>query len=133
MTGAVPAAVESADREELGPALSAKLVAAKLGAAVQLLNQCTLQSANRGLGIAMRTAQRLVDDPVDNAECLLVLRRDLHRFGSFWGLIGGAPQDRGAALRRDHGIDGMLEHQDAIGAGYRHGSAGAALADDDGD
>ena len=60
-------------------------------------------------------------------------RGDPHRLGGIGRLVGGAPQDRGAAFGRDHRIDRMLEHQHAIGGGDRDRAARAALADDRGD
>jgi pilus assembly protein Flp/PilA len=51
----------------------------------------------------------------------------LHRLGGVGGLVGGAPQDRGAAFGRDHRIDRMLEHQHPVGGGDRDRAARAAL------
>ena len=81
----------------------------------------------------MRAAQRLGNDPVDDAERLQVPGRDLHRFGRVGRLVGGAPQDRRAAFRRNHRIDRMLEHQHAVGGGDRDRAAGPAFADHGGD
>ena len=47
-----------------------------------------------------------------------------------FGLGGIAPQDRGAAFRRDHGVDRILEHEDAVADGDRQRAAGAAFAGD---
>ena len=44
-----------------------------------------------------------------------------------------APQDRGGGFRRGDRVDGVLEHQHAVGGGDGDGAAGAALADDHGD
>ena len=44
-----------------------------------------------------------------------------------------APQDRRAALGRDHRVDRILEHQDPIGDAECERTARAALADHDGD
>ncbi len=44
-----------------------------------------------------------------------------------------APEDRGAALGRDHRVDRVLLHQHAVGDGDRDRAARAALADHDGD
>ncbi len=40
-------------------------------------------------------------------------------------------KDRGCGLRRGHRVDGMLEHQHAVGGGDGHGAARTALADHD--
>ncbi len=44
-----------------------------------------------------------------------------------------APKNRGASLRRDHGVDGVLLHQDSIGERRRDRASGPTLADDAGD
>ena len=43
------------------------------------------------------------------------------------------PEDRRAALGRDHRVDGVLQHEHAVGDADGERAAGAALADDDGD
>ncbi len=50
-----------------------------------------------------------------------------------WACAGVAPQDRGAAFRRDHRIDRVLQHQHGIAGGERDRAARAAFADDRGD
>src|SRR6516164_8053855 len=64
--------------------------------------------------VAVGAAQRLDHDLVDDAQLQQILRRQLQRLGRVLGHLGAAPQDGRAALRRDHRIDGMLQHQDAI-------------------
>src|SRR5690606_40360398 len=49
------------------------------------------------------------------------------------GLLRGLPQDRRAALRRDHGIDAVLQHHHLVRDTDRERAAGAALADHDAD
>ena len=82
---------------------------------------------------AMCAAQRLLDHHVDQAVAEQVLGGQPQRLGGDRRLVGAAPQDGGTALGRDHRIDRVLEHQDAVGGGQRDGPAGAALADDGGD
>ena len=48
-------------------------------------------------------------------------------------LVGGPPQDRGAALRADDRVDRVLEGDDDVADGDRERPAGAALAGDDRD
>ncbi len=49
-------------------------------------------------------------------------------------LLGGVlPHDGGAAFGRDDGVDGVLEHEDAVGDCERERAAGAAFAGDGGD
>ena len=83
----------------------------------------------------MRAAFGLGDDFIDDAEIAEVLGRDAQRLRGELGLAGIAPQDRGAALRRNHRIDRILEHVHLIAHGDGQRAAGAAFAgdgDDDG-
>src|SRR4029077_2733469 len=73
---------------------------------------------------------RLRHHGVDDAEPHHVVRRDLHVRGGVLGPGGIAPQDRRGAFRRDHAVDGVLQHDHAVGGGNRDGAAGAAFADD---
>ena len=82
---------------------------------------------------AMGAAFRLRHDGVDQLELQQVLGGDLQRRGGLLRLVGAAPQDRGAAFRRDHRIDRMLQHIDAVGGGDGDGAARHAFADDGGD
>ena len=81
----------------------------------------------------MGTAARLGDDAVDDFHAHQILRRQAQRLGGVGGLVGAAPQDRGAALGRDHRIGRVLQHQHGIAGGEGDGAARAALADDGGD
>ena len=80
--------------------------------------------------IAVGAADRLGDDAVDDAERGEVGRGDLHVGGGVLRLGGVAPQDRGRALRRDHAVDRVLQHQHAVGGGDRDRAARAAFAED---
>src|SRR6202040_1617489 len=55
---------------------------------------------------------------------------DLHARRGVLGLGGIAPKNRGGAFGRDHAVDGVLQHDHAIGGGDGDGAAGAAFADD---
>ena len=79
--------------------------------------------------VLVRAAGRLRHDRVDDAEVVAEARRRLERGGGLLALVDVAPQDRGAALGRDHRVDGVLQHQHAIGDADRERAAGAALAD----
>src|SRR5438105_235821 len=83
--------------------------------------------------IGVRAARRLGDDLVDHAEREAVLGGDLERFRCPLALARVLPENRGAALGRDDGIDGVLEHQHAIGEPDRERAARAAFTDDRGD
>jgi hypothetical protein len=77
----------------------------------------------------MGAAHGLGDHLVDDLEPLEVARRHLHRFGGILGVGVVAPQDRGATLRRDHRVDRVLQHVDAVGGGDGQCAARAAFAD----
>ena len=59
-----------------------------------------------------------------------VRRRQLQRLRRFLLARRVLPEDRGAALGRDDGIDRVLEHEDAVADAERERAAGAALAGD---
>jgi hypothetical protein len=117
------------DREIFGAALSSQLLWSKPAAAVEFLDQRTLQRSNRGIRITMGAAERLLDNSVDHSQRLEIGRSDLHRFSGFSRLVRRSPKDRGATLGRDDRIDGVLEHQHAIGSSNRDRTAGTTFAD----
>ena len=78
-------------------------------------------------------AARLRDDALHHAELEQVRGRRLERLGGLRREGRVAPQDRGAALGRDHRVGGVLLHEHPVGDGEGEGSARAALADDGGD
>ena len=80
--------------------------------------------------VALGPAQRLGHDLVDDAQLDQILGGQLERLGGLLGLLAAAPQDRGAALRRDHRIDRVLQHDHLVGGRDRDRAARAALADD---
>src|SRR5437660_461677 len=77
--------------------------------------------------------ERRGDDRVDDAEAQEVGRRDPHRLRRLRRLRGVAPEDRRAPLRRDHRVDRVLEHEDAVAHSDRERAAASPLARDDGD
>ncbi len=81
------------------------------------------------VGIQVGAAQRLRDDLVDDLEPEQVVGRELQRLGGALPLAGVLPQDRGAALGRDHRVDRVLQHEHPVGHAERQRAAGAALAD----
>ena len=70
----------------------------------------------------------LRDHQVDDAERLLLTRREAHRHGRLLGRVRRSPQDAGAALRADHRVDRVLQRQDHVADGDGQRAAGAALA-----
>ena len=81
----------------------------------------------------MRAARRLGYDLVDHAEPEEVLGGDLERFRGALPLARVLPENRGAALGGDDGVDGVLEHQHPIGEADRKRAARATFADNRGD
>ena len=81
----------------------------------------------------MCAADRLRNDSVDDAERFQIFRGDLHVGRGFLGAGRIAPEDGSGAFRRDHRVDGVFEHVDAVAGGDGDCAARAAFADDDGD
>ena len=81
----------------------------------------------------MAAADRFRNDVVDQLEREQVLRGQLERVGGGRGLGGIAPQDGGAAFRRDHRVDRVLQHRHHVAGGERDRAARAALTDHGGD
>ena len=114
---------------ELGAARGAALLD-RLGLdRVECLRDRIAQQARGALVILVRAARGLGHDGVDDAELVAEARRRLERGRRLAALVHVAPEDRRAALRRDHRVDRVLEHQHAIGDADRERAAGAALAD----
>src|SRR5687768_10998043 len=84
---------------------------------LQRLGERLAQRLRRGLRIAVRAAQRLGNDPVDEAEGLQAARRDAERLGGLGRHLGAAPQDGGATLGRNHRVGGVLQHDDEVAHG----------------
>ncbi len=76
---------------------------------------------------------RFRDDLVDDTEPRQIGRGDAHRLGGFGRAPRVFPEDGRAGFRRSHGVDGVLEHQNAIGDADGQRATRSALADDDGD
>ena len=76
----------------------------------------------------MGTAQGLRDDLVHQPLLLELVGGDGHGLGRQLGLVRALPQDGGAALRGDHRIGAVLQHQQPVADADGQGPAGAALA-----
>src|SRR5438876_1851725 len=70
----------------------------------QRLGQGLLEHRHRGGVVAVRTADRLGDDLVDQAERLQALRRDPERLRGFFRVLGRLPHARRPTPRREHPI-----------------------------
>src|SRR5258708_7898011 len=139
--GAIAAATLSGNSLELGflefpithqalEALLDEFLGALVDQTAQGLGQSALEVLRHGGGIAMRAAERLVDDLVDQAEGLQPAGGDAQRLGRLGRLVRALPQDRRAALRRNHRIGRVLQHHHEIADRDRERPARAALADD---
>ncbi len=96
----------------------------------QRFGQRLLERHHHRRGVAVRAARRLVDDLVDQPELLQARRGDAERLGGLGRLLGRLPQDRRAALGRDHRVGRVLEHQRDVADRDRERAARAAFADD---
>ena len=81
---------------------------------------------------ALCAAQRLRDHFLHDAVAVQVLRGQLHHLAGFAAAGGILPQDAGKALRAEHRVDGVFQHQDVVGHAQCQCTAGRPLAGDDG-
>ena len=84
-------------------------------------------------GVVVGAAFGFADDFVDAAQHFDVGGGVAEGGGGLLLLAGVLPHDGGAAFGRDDGVDGVLEHEDAVGDGEGQRAAGAAFAGDGGD
>src|SRR5438067_1810177 len=94
----------------------------------QLRAQHHAQPRGGAVPVAVRAAHRLRHDAVDDAQTQQLGGRGAHGLRRLRRLGGITPEDRRAALGRDHGVDGVLEHQHAVAHADGQGAAAAALA-----
>jgi len=88
----------------------------------------------RGAGmVGLGPADWFGDDVVNAAELLQVLGSDAHGLGGKFSLGSVTPHDGGTAFGRNHGVDGVLQHQHAVADGDGQGAARATLAGNDRD
>src|SRR5581483_9227431 len=120
---------EDAERAELRPPPAAQLVARDVREIVERLADRLPEEPCGLVVVDVGAARGLGDDRVDHAELEAVLGVGLEGRGGLLRLGGVAPEDHRAALRRDHGVDRVLLHQDPVGERDRDRPAGAALAD----
>ena len=80
--------------------------------------------------IEMRAALGLGNDFVDDSQFLQIARGNFQRFGGDFGFGRIAPKNRSATLRRNHGVDGILQHVHAIADGNRQRAARTAFSRD---
>src|SRR5262245_28504388 len=112
-------------------ALREQLIGGQLVEVPQVTRERVLDGIGNRLRIAVRAAERLLDDFIDDTEFRDALGADAHRLGGEILLLVAAPEDARAALRGDHGEDAVLEHEQAVGHGERECATRPAFADHD--
>ncbi len=95
--------------------------------------QVLIHQRHGGGGIGLASALGLRNDVVDAAQAFHFGGGVLQRARSVLLARCVLPHDGGAALRRDYGVDRVLEHQHAVGDCQRKRSAGAAFTGDGSD
>src|SRR5712664_2524924 len=94
----------------------------------QLSVQHFLQKPRRRFVVHMRSAFRLANDLIDDAQLFQILRRNFHgcRCGLCFRRV--APDDRSAPFRRNHRIETIFQNVDAISHRNRQRSSRAAFS-----
>ena len=100
---------------------------------LDFLDNRGLDGLRRGNGIGVRAAFGFGDDAVNDAEAFQILGGDFQRFRGGGGKFAVAPQNGGATLRRNDGVNGVGKHEDHIAHGNPERAATAAFAGDDND
>src|SRR5439155_27138338 len=103
-----------AERGDLGGARSAQLLGRDRRELVQIADDGRLEARGARRRIAMRAPEGLLEDFVDEAELVQSVGGEIQRVGGHFLLVLALPEDRGAALGRDHRIGAVLEHQQAV-------------------
>src|SRR5205085_7517793 len=115
-----------AERGDLGGARSAQLLGRDRRELVQIADDDRLEARGDRRRIAMRAPERLLDGFVDEAELVQAVGGEIQRVGGHFLLVLALPEDRGAALGRDHRIGAVLEHQQAVAHSDAERAAGSA-------
>src|SRR4051812_27655615 len=93
-----------------------------------MLLQSRREIRGGGVVIKMRAAGGFRNDFINYAEFDHVFCRDTQRLRGEVALAGVAPHDRSTALRRDHRVDAVLEHEDTVSNRNGERSAGTTFA-----
>ena len=81
----------------------------------------------------LRTPQRLGDHFIYDAGVSQVLCSELHHFAGFVAAGGILPQNAGKPFRAEHRVDGVFQHQQAVGYAQSQRTAAGAFARDHSD
>src|SRR5215217_405488 len=113
----------NAEGAKLRAAAAAELIA---GDPLQLLEsvaELLAEEPRCRVRIRVRPSLGLGHDGVDDAQLQAMRCVGLERLRGLARLRRVAPEDRSAALRRDHGVDRVLLHQHPVGGGDRNRAA----------
>src|SRR5258708_20758395 len=113
IAGAIADATLSGNSLELGflefpithqalEALLDEFLGTLVGETAQSVGQSALEVLRHRSGVAMRAAERLADDPVDQTEGLQPAGRNAQRLCPLRRPVRPLPHDRAAAFRRNH-------------------------------
>src|SRR5436190_15903130 len=94
------------DRQEFAPAFAAQTIAIEREQRAQYLVKRIANRRDRLVRQAVGAAERFRHDSIDNAQPEQLRRGQSQRLGGLRRVLAIAPQDRGAALGRDHRING---------------------------
>ena len=83
------------------------------------------------LVVRMRPLARLRHEGIDDAEAEAVVRGQPQPRGGLVRLRNLTVEAQGRVFGRDHLVDGVLQHEHAVGYTHRDGGLGGALARDD--
>ena len=106
--------VDGSDGSVFLVTLSQQLREGEVGELGELVAEGFGDSLDDGMGVSMGAAERFRNHFIDNMEVDQVLRRHLQGGGGIGNFRWIIPQDGSAAFRRNHRIDTMLQHEDAI-------------------
>jgi hypothetical protein len=117
---AEPESVSSSENAEAAETRSPTALELVSGRPVQVLQGLADRVPEQPSGpvvVRMGAVRRLRDDRVDHPQLEAMGRVGLEGRCSLALLVGVAPENRGAALGRDHRVDGVFLHQHAVGHG----------------
>src|SRR5262249_22125449 len=101
----------------------------------QIAKQIRFERVTHGARVAVGAAERLGNDVVDDAELEQVAGGQAQGVGGerLGLVVGGLPENAGAAFGTDHGIIGVFEHADAVADADAERAAGAPFPDNNAD
>ena len=125
--------VELCDVAELCVTLLEHHVERKRTEFVEVVPKFFADHGHGGVGVVLCASAWFEEDVIDATEELDVASGVTEGGGGLLFFAGVLPHDGGTALGRDNGVDGVFEHEDAVGYCQRQRSARPAFACDSGD